>query len=155
MIQVKENDLQSMDWYKEEDTQSMWLNFLNDSESIIFQICFLDYQYYTVFYCVSLFKKWIWKWMEKNEHWTHPPFFNCKWWIIVFLYWDTTCSFTSEGTSTVGVGGLGMGFSIFWRNLRGLGSNSPFSFSSTIVCEWKLGSRISTNRTFSPFWVQT
>lgn len=31
-----------MDWYKEkeEDTQSMWLNFLNDSESIIFQICF-------------------------------------------------------------------------------------------------------------------
>lgn len=59
MIQVKENDLQSMDWYKEkeEDTQSMWLNFLNDSESIIFQIgmfqCFLDYQYYTVFYCDS------------------------------------------------------------------------------------------------------
>lgn len=42
MIQVKENDLQSMDWYKEkeEDTQSMWLNFLNDSKSIIFQICF-------------------------------------------------------------------------------------------------------------------
>lgn len=42
MIQEKENDLQSMDWYKEkeEDTQSMWLNFLNDSESIIFQICF-------------------------------------------------------------------------------------------------------------------
>lgn len=38
MIQEKENDLQSMDWYKEkeEDTQSMWLNFLNDSESIIF-----------------------------------------------------------------------------------------------------------------------
>lgn len=31
-----------MDWYKEkeEDMQSMWLNFLNDSESIIFQICF-------------------------------------------------------------------------------------------------------------------
>lgn len=42
MIHVKENDLQSMDWYKEkeEDMQSMWLNFLNDSESIIFQICF-------------------------------------------------------------------------------------------------------------------
>lgn len=42
MIQEKENDLQSMDWYKEkeEDTQSIWLNFLNDSESIIFQICF-------------------------------------------------------------------------------------------------------------------
>lgn len=42
MIQEKENDLQSMDWYKEkeEDMQSMWLNFLNDSESIIFQIRF-------------------------------------------------------------------------------------------------------------------
>lgn len=50
MIQEKENDLQSMDWYKEkeEDMQSMWLNFLNDSESIIFQM------YVSMFPCLSI-----------------------------------------------------------------------------------------------------
>ena len=45
--------------------------------------------------------------------------------------------FTSEGMSTVGVGGRGMGFSIFCKNLSGFGSTSPFSFSSTIDCNKK------------------
>lgn len=58
MIHVKENDLQSMDWYKEkeEDTQSMWLNFLMIVNQLYFKCmfqCFLDYQYYIVFYFVS------------------------------------------------------------------------------------------------------
>lgn len=61
MIQVKENDLQSMNQYKEneEGMQSMWLSFSNDSKSIIFSNmfqCFFDYQYYTIYYWVSWFK---------------------------------------------------------------------------------------------------
>lgn len=73
MIQEKENDLQSMDWYKEkeEDTQSMWLNFLNDSESIIFQICFnvsliINITQYSI--AIPNLKNGYEKWMEKNEH---------------------------------------------------------------------------------------
>lgn len=73
MIQEKENDLQSMDWYKEkeEDTQSMWLNFLNDSESIIFQICFnvsliINITQYSI--VIPNLKNGYEKWMEKNEH---------------------------------------------------------------------------------------
>lgn len=73
MIQVKENDLQSMDWYKEkeEDMQSMWLNFLNDSESIIFQICFnvsliINITQYSI--VIPNLKNGYEKWMEKNEH---------------------------------------------------------------------------------------
>lgn len=73
MIQEKENDLQSMDWYKEkeEDTQSMWLNFLNDSESIIFQICFnvsLIINITQYFIVIPNLKNGYEKWMEKNEH---------------------------------------------------------------------------------------
>lgn len=76
MIQEKENDLQSMDWYKEkeEDTQSMWLNFLNDSESIIFQIRFnvsliINITQYSI--VIPNLKNGYEKWMEKK--WTLNP----------------------------------------------------------------------------------
>lgn len=56
MIQVKENDLQSMDWYKEkeEDMQSMWLNFLNDSESIIFQMYVSMFPWLSILHSILL-----------------------------------------------------------------------------------------------------